>query len=230
MSREYTAEINEIIQRLPGVTRPNRIILLGFYIICIFAPLLNGCLSDSDFVIPGIDSYNQEIAEGWIRFDSGDYSGAIGNFRTALEIDPLRAGAYVGLGWCYAKTDNLDDSLANLDIAITKDSALPDAYAAKAFVKLADNSHENAISAAEMAISLGGEDYMFSQIPEVRTSNLRLLIAECYYTIGRYEDAQSQIDIIKPDNKLDKNSCNYKRDLIAEIENLKSDVKVIYND
>jgi tetratricopeptide (TPR) repeat protein len=88
-------------------------------------------------------------------------------------------------------------------------------------VYLAQNEYEAAIAAADEALLLGGEDYVFSHIPDVQTRSLRLLIAECYYAMGQYGDAQAQIDILEPDNELDQNSRTYEEDLLLEIERLK---------
>jgi tetratricopeptide (TPR) repeat protein len=184
---------------------------------------LNGCVSDPDdvIVLPQADLYHLRVAEAWIEFESGRYSDAIVEFGEASEIDPSRSSAYLGLGWSYAMTDQMDDSLSSFELAVMRDHGSPDAYAAKAFVYLTQNEYEAAIAAADEAISLGGEEYVFSQIPDVRTRNLRLLIAECYYAMGQYEDSQAQIDILKPDNNLDQTSRTYKRDLLLEIEALK---------
>ena len=184
---------------------------------------LGGCVSDSDdtIVLPPTDLYHLRVAEAWIEFESGRYFDAIAAFGEASEIDTSRSSAYLGLGWSYAMIDRMDDSLSSFELAIMKDQESPDAYAAEAFVYLTQNEYETAIAAADEAISLGGEEYVFSQIPDVRTRNLRLLIAECYYAMGQYADAQAQIDILKPDNNLDQNSRTYERDLLLELEELK---------
>lgn len=137
-------------------------------------------------------------------------------------MDSLRSPAYLGLGWCYAMIDEMADSLSNLDVAIAREPDAPDSYAAKAFVLLAQDEFEAAIPPAEKAISLSGEEYVFSHIADVQTRSLRLLMAECYYAMGQYDDAQAQIDILEPDNELDQDSPTYEKDLLLKIENLKS--------
>jgi len=137
-------------------------------------------------------------------------------------MDPLRSAAYLGLGWCYAMIDEMADSLSNLDIVIAREPDAPDGYAGKAFVLLAQNEFEAAILAADKVISLGGEEYVFSHITDVQTRSIRLLIAECYYAMGQYEDAQTQIDILEPDNELDQDDLTYEQDLLLKIESLKS--------
>ena len=177
---------------------------------------------NNDVILPPTDLYPAKIEEAWVEFESVNYNNAIASFREASEMDPLRSPAYLGLGWCYALLDGMDNSLSNFDIFITKESESPDGYAAEAFVFLAQNEYEKAITAANEAISLGGDGYVFSHIPDVQTRSLRLLIAESYYAIGQYEDAQAQIDILEPDNGLDEGSRTYEQDLLLEIEDLKS--------
>lgn len=186
--------------------------------------LSSSCVSGPDdiIVLPPADPYYLTVAEAWTEFESGHYHNAITTFHEASEIEPSLSGAYLGLGWCYAMIDQMEDALSNFGLAVTKESSSPDGYAAEAFVYLVQNEYEAAIAAADEAISLGGEEYMFSQIPEVQTRNLRLLVAECYYAMGQYPEAQMQIDILRPDNNLDQNSRTYKQDLLLEIEGLRS--------
>ncbi len=199
-------------------------------IISIFAIVfLIGCSPDSEdtLIIPIEDDYDLEIARGWISFSSDDYQGALHSFGKASKMESLDARAYIGLGWCYAMIDKLDDAIANFDYAIAREPSSPDGYAGKAFILMAKNEFEKTIEIAFKAITLGNEGYIFSQIPDVNLSSLRLLLAECYYAMGNYAEAMIQVDIIEPYNKLDRNSRNFKQDLLAELERLKSDIQIM---
>ena len=192
------------------------------------AVLISGCDDElGDVVISPADIYSMRITEAWGEFEAGNYYTAVTAFREASEIDPLRSAPYLGLGWCHAMIDEAENSLNNFDVFISKEPESPDGYAAKAFVYLAQNECEAAIAAADEALLLGGEEYVFSHIPDVQTRSLRLLIAECYYAMGQYGDAQAQIDILEPDNELDQNSRTYEEDLLLEIERLKSPGSVL---
>jgi tetratricopeptide (TPR) repeat protein len=191
-------------------------------IILIITVLLSGCISDEEnIILPPVDPYYVKVADGWINFKLGDYQNGIIHFKDAMDDDPSLSAAYLGLGWCYAMIDDFQSSLPNFDVTISIEPDSPDAYAAKSFIYLAQNEYESAVKPAEQAILLGGEDYVFSQIPDVGTRNLRLLMAESHYALGQYKDAQTQINILEPDNGLDQNSRNYKRELILKIESLK---------
>ncbi|MFC1717006.1 hypothetical protein ACFL6S_25280 [Candidatus Poribacteria bacterium] len=187
---------------------------------------LDGCVNGPDdvVVLPPFDDYHTAIAEGWLEFGAGRYNNAITAFDEATEIDPTLSQAYLGLGWSYAMIDQMEISLSNVELAIVKDSESPDGYAAKAFVHLVQDEYEAAIEAAGEAIVFGGESYVFSQIPDVQTRNLRLLMAESYYATGQYADAQNQVDILNPDNNLDQDSRTYTEDLLLEMESLGSTV------
>ena len=197
--------------------------------LCVLLPLavvfLDGCNGPDDvLVLPPFDDYHTVIAEGWLEFGAGRYNNAIMVFDEAAEIDPTLPQAYLGLGWSYAMIDQMEVSLSNIELAIVKDSESPDGYAAKAFVHLAQDEYEAAIEAAGEAIVFGGENYVFSQIPDVKTRNLRLLMAESYYATGQYTDAQIQVDTLSPNNNLDQNSRTYTQDLLLEMESLGSTV------
>ncbi len=187
-----------------------------------------GCSPDSEdtLIIPIEHDYDLEIARGWIKFGSDDYHSALSTFLNAIKIDPLDARAYIGSGWCYAMTDRLDDAITNFNSAIIRDPDSPDGYAGKAFVLMVKNEYEETIETAFKAITLSNENYIFSQIPDVNSSSLRLLIAECYYAMGNYAEAMIQVDIIKPYNKIDRNSRNFKQDLISELEKIKSEIQI----
>ena len=194
---------------------------------------LSGCVTDPDdaITLPPIDAsaslYDLKVIGAWVEFESENYDGSISVFREAADIDPLRQDAHLGLGWCYAMMDQMEDAVYNFNVAIVKQSDSPDGHASVAFVYLAQNRYEDAIPAAERAISLGGEEYVFEWIVEVRTRNLRLLLAESYYALGKYADSQLQIDILEPGNRLDENSHTYKKDLLLEIERLRSSGPVL---
>lgn len=194
---------------------------------------LADCVTDPDdaITLPPIDAsaslYELRVIGAWAEFESENYDGSISVFREAADIDPLRQDAYLGLGWCYAMMDQMEDAIYNFNVAIVKQSDSPDGHASVAFVYLAQNRYQDAIPAAERAISLGGEEYVFEWIVEVQTRNLRLLLAECYYALGRYADSQLQIDILEPGNELDENSRTYKEDLLLEIERLRSSGPVL---
>ena len=185
---------------------------------------VSGCVTGPDdiIVLPPVDIYELRVDDAWIEFEAGHYENAIAAFSEAAEIDPARLDAYLGLGWCYAMIDEMGLSLSNLETTIMREPGSPDGYAAKAFVYLAQNKYEAAVIEADRAILLGGEEYVFDQIPDVRIRNLRLLVAEGSYAMGKYGDAQVQIDILEPENNLDQNSRTYKRDLLLEIESLRS--------
>jgi|GEM_PF-792579 len=194
---------------------------------------LSGCVTDPDdaITLPPIDAsaslYDLKVSGAWAEFGSENYDGSISVFREAADIDPLRQDAHLGLGWCYAMMDQMEDAVYNFNVAIVKQSDSPDGHASVAFVYLAQNRYEDAIPAAERAISLGGEEYVFEWMVEVQTRNLRLLLAESYYALGKYADSQLQIDILEPGNRLDENSHTYKKDLLLEIERLRSSGPVL---
>lgn len=200
-------------------------IIFIFYIIVLFV----GCSPDSEdkLIIPIENDYDLEIARGWLKFGSDDFKSSLSAFLKASEINPLDARAYIGLGWCYAMSDELDNAIVNFDCAITREADSPDGYAGKTFVLMAKNKYEETIETAFKAITLGNESYIFSQIPDVNSHSLRLLIAECYYAIGNYAEAMIQVDIIKPYNKIDRNSRNFKQDLLGELEKIKSEIKIM---
>lgn len=188
--------------------------------IAIFAGCVNG--PDDTIALPEFGDYYTKVAEGWLTFEAQNYDDAIKIFQDASEIEPLLSEAYLGLGWCYAMLDQMANSLAAFKPAIEREPDLPHGYASRAFVYLAQNEYANAVEDADSAISLSGDEYVYGQVPAVRTYSLRLLMVESYYALGQYPEAQVQLDILNPKNGLDRESRTYKKDLLSEIEKLGS--------
>ena len=203
-----------------------------FFLLLAVTALFCGCVNGPDdvIVLPQADTYYTKVAEGWLEFQRGNYENAITVFGEASDIDPTLPEAYLGLGWCYSMLDQMDNALSNFDLAIAVESESPHGYAAKAFVHLALSQYETAIEMAIEAISLGGEEYVFGQFPDVNTENLRLLMAESYYATGQYTNSREQVDILNPDNNLDPDSRTYLQELLLEIENLGSTMPISTTD
>ena len=168
----------------------------------------------------------QLIKEAWVQFESHNYSYAITIFSEAIALDYKLAEAYMGLGWSYGKIDSLDLAISNFKIAIILDveEQYIDIYAGYAFVCFHANEFSQAITAAKKVIERYDEVYIFLHDPTITTSDIRLLLAQCYFETGEYYLAQAQVDILDPDNNLDPYSSNYIEELAAFIESLSGNV------
>jgi tetratricopeptide (TPR) repeat protein len=136
-------------------------------------------------------------AEGWERYEDGDYDGAIEKFDDAIDADANYRDAYNGLGWSYGKLDSLAEAVAAFDLCISKGDTRPDPYAGKAPVcrDLDPPEFADAISAAATALSKDS-DFEFEHYDDFNWRDLRIIKAQCYFALLQYSQAVAEIDAL----------------------------------
>jgi tetratricopeptide (TPR) repeat protein len=160
------------------------------------------------------------IAEGWSLFEQGDYAGAVEEFQVGVADDKYEA--YNGLGWSYAKLDQLSDALTSFNAAISASTAEPDPYAGRAPVyrDLDPPRFDEAKNTAQKALAKDAQ-YEFEHLAAFDWRDLRIIMAQSYYSIGDLDSAKVMVDAL--DGKsLDPASDTFAEDLAEEIERLES--------
>jgi tetratricopeptide (TPR) repeat protein len=160
-------------------------------------------------------------ADGWGKFESGQFEEALHRFGQAIEKDPDYGEAYNGVGWCCVRLDSLRSGLDAFNQAMAKGVISGDPRAGLAVIcrDLDPVDFQMAISWAESALATDS-DYVFSHDTLLNWRDLRLIIAQSCYGLGLYDDAHAQVDILDPDNALDPASSTYIEELLAEIQRL----------
>jgi tetratricopeptide (TPR) repeat protein len=184
-------------------------------------------------------------AQGWTRFEKGEYMEAIDKFNQALGKDADYADAYNGLGWSYAKLDTLNKALLSFGECLTRDDELTEGHAGCAPVyrdfeiegALFGAAHplafgtahfDSAIAFASEALSQDSE-FEFSHGTSFDWRDLRIIIAQSYFAKGKTDPedyfllAKAQVDILNPGNDLDPESDTFVAELAEEIERLESE-------
>jgi tetratricopeptide (TPR) repeat protein len=137
------------------------------------------------------------VSDGWQDFESGNYSRAIGAFEEALDADATTAEAYSGLGWCYIRTDDLEQAQTNFMAALEHDYAGKEIFAGLAAVELARQEYEQAIGYAESLLNID-PDWVFSHDDNIDYQDLWLLVAMAYYHEGELPEVASAVEHIDP--------------------------------
>ncbi len=178
--------------------------------------ILAGCGDDETVVGPDVDKL---ISEGWSEYGAGNYEDAIARYEAALLEDETSSEAVNGIGWCKARLGETSDAIDSFKRAVEKDSENADAYAGLAGVYFADGDYERAIASARSVLSLS-PGYS-SHHDDIRTADIRVLLAECYYNVGDYTAARAQIDLLGGSGRtLDPSSPSYLADLLSVIQDL----------
>jgi tetratricopeptide (TPR) repeat protein len=152
---------------------------------------------------------NALIQSGWQLFESKDYSGSEAKFDSAVSLassnslfESLQAEAESGRGWSRANLRKFSSSKIDFtnSLSRTNRNATTDlnSKAGLAFVHHALNEFDLAIQRALEVLALDS-NYTFEHDSRVYHKSLRLLLAQSYYTLGDFQKAAEQLDILEPD-------------------------------
>ncbi len=150
------------------------------------------------------------IQSGWQSFSNRDYNDAFNKFdqavslaRTSSRYDSLQAEAECGRGWARAYNRNFslakNDLLASLAHQSIAQRVSLNSKAGLAFVHHALNEYASAIQRALEVLNVN-QNYVFEYDQRVYYKRLRLVLAQSYYSLGDFQNAAKQLDIIDPAN------------------------------
>ena len=91
---------------------------------------------------------------GWTFFDEGQYSKAIDEFRSAINIDPDFKEAHCHLGVIYIEQEKYSEAIKSLKNAINIDAAFKEAHFNLALAHLELGEFEDAANAAHVALRI----------------------------------------------------------------------------
>ncbi len=155
---------------------------------------LIGCSGDIE---TDTSSAIRHTEQGWISYNSGNYTQALLNFERALNSDPEYAEAYNGVGWSQLSLA-LTFSLAqeSFQNAVRYDSSNADAWIGLAnvlYLRNKDNSDfTSAIRAIDNALDADAQylyRHDYQSIVEIYA-----LKAACYFYLGETEFAKEALE------------------------------------
>ncbi len=177
-------------------------IIQNFTLTAVIILLAAGCnkiVVDNDWLSDPPETYDTLVEEGWEFFEGGNIDLAIDAFASAVERDATRPASYLGLGWSYARNQELELAVSNFEDAVTfaeNDTAsgqqiAMEALAGLAAVTIAAQEYEDAVSYSTQVIE---EDvtFAFSHDTSFTIYDLKLLRAEAYFYLGRITEAYTQ--------------------------------------
>ncbi len=165
-----------------------------FILFLILSVLILSCSSDSETVSATAITHTQQ---GWIAYNSGDFTQALLNFERALNSDPEHADAHNGVGWSHLSL-SLTVSLA-LDAfqnAVRYDSTNADAWIGLAntlYLRYKDTSDfGDAIKAIDNGLNADTK-YLYRH-DYYTNAELFALKASCYFYLGENQKAMQEIE------------------------------------
>ncbi|NQU66979.1 MAG: hypothetical protein HQ510_03465 [Candidatus Marinimicrobia bacterium] len=119
--------------------------------------------SDDTFLSQRPHTYNWLMEKAWISFQETDFDRAIEYFQTAANRDATKAEPYLGLGWSYARSSDLDleNAVSNFGRATQFSFFEPEleslytneANAGLAIVSFANGDYESTISYIDLVLN-----------------------------------------------------------------------------
>jgi tetratricopeptide (TPR) repeat protein len=179
----------------------NKIFMISLtaLVVVLAAVALSSC--DDNGAAPRLSA--QELnEEGWERFSAGSYAEAKSSFDKALDVDAGLVEARLGLAWSNAQLGEFEASVAGFDEVTSSGLLVTDAFAGRAAAALELPDYSLSIASADSALSRD-PGYFFSRQSSFNFGDLRLILAQSYFALARYDSAQAQVDRISPGNGLD---------------------------
>jgi tetratricopeptide (TPR) repeat protein len=171
---------------------------------------------------PGVDDPTPQslTASGWEAFEAGNWTGALANFGEAVGLDSTYGEALEGRGWALARLDSIEASAAAFGEAVDagRDSASTHAGLAAVLRDRSPADYSGAIDAARAALLRDG-GFRFAHDPSFDWSDLRLIVAQSCFALGRYTEANQEV-VLLGGSAANPSADTFVEDLMAEIERL----------
>ena len=153
-----------------------------------------GCSDDID---TDTTSAIRHTEQGWISYNSANYTQALLNFERALNSDPEYADAYNGVGWSQLSLSlTLTLALESFQNAVRYDSSNADAWIGLATVLYLRNKDNSDFTSAIRAIDnafKADEAYLYRHDYQ-SIANIYALKAACYFYLDETELAREEYE------------------------------------
>jgi hypothetical protein len=139
---------------------------------------------------------------GWDFFEEAEADSALARFMEAYAYEPERVDVLEALGWTLLRLYRFDaqggdlSARSVLEAALAKSPDCTDCLVASAFVYYAVEMYEEAVSAAEHALDIAGETYVFEHDPEITTPDVRYCLILGLVATGDFPGAVAEAKLI----------------------------------
>jgi hypothetical protein len=155
--------------------------------------------TSASIAVSVVKTSQELVDEGWSAFEAGDFSVAEAKFDTAITNDPSLAEAYNGRGWSRARKRKYPLAKADFEQALSLDVNLQEARAGLALVLHVLNEFQEAVDAVQTVLA-AEPTFVFTHDSSVTARALRIVLAHSYFSLGKYDLAAQQLDILDPVN------------------------------
>lgn len=163
------------------------------------------------------------ITQGWEEFERGSYQSAYDLFRRAVNADPNLSDAYNGLGWSAGHIEGkIGEAREHFSRAFSLDSLHYDALGGWTFALYQTEEYSSAIERGGQLLNRKPR-WRFLHNPTLDFNDIRLIQAFSWVHLGNFEEAYRVVrNYLNPDFDTDISSPSGKRELLDELERLRS--------
>jgi tetratricopeptide (TPR) repeat protein len=166
-------------------------------------------VESSDRIFSTLPPTAELVDQGWDFFEQGELDSALARFIDAYTYEPQDVDVLEGLGWVLLRLYRFDGdnggpwARAILEDALSREPGRLDCLVAAAFVYYAIEMYDDAIEAAEQALSLSGGGYVFEHDGDIGDSDVRYCLILCLVATGDFQGALDHAKLIDPTVDLD---------------------------
>lgn len=164
----------------------------------------NGPVKSADTTFTTLPNAYSYLRDGWSAYVAGDLGLARQLFNESLSRNALFADVFAAFGWLQLRLDSLAAAQASFNAALAVESQAPIALAGLAVLSMVEDQPSNTIAHTTAILSVNPQ-WTYKYNPKINAQRLRLMLAEAYFLTGQIPQAQAQLDLLWPDNKLDPN-------------------------
>jgi tetratricopeptide (TPR) repeat protein len=187
----------------PMIRRPALVTILAAGILA--ALLLPGCRGNDDDDSPLTPATPNTAAEytnrGWQRFEAVNFSDALGDFNSAIQLDATFGEAHTGQGWTRlalaTSPVSMNTAVVSFDNAIDNGEDGADVLAGRAAANLGVGgaSLDNAVDDAQAALTADAT-YVFSHRTSFNALDLHLIDAFANAARANFSEALTAADLV----------------------------------
>ena len=165
----------------------------------------NGPVVSDDLSFTTLHNEYSYLREDWIEYTNKDYDGAVELIYQSYNLNPDLPETIASIGWFQLRLDSLDAARNSFQDAHLINQYLNITLAGMAVLSMIDNLPEQAIQYGTGIINSDPE-WSFEYCNSMSHLQVRIILAEAYIQTQQIEKAQSELDIVWPDNGLDPNN------------------------
>ena len=147
------------------------------------------------------DTAAEYTDRGWERFEAANYSDALADFNSAIDLDASYGAAYTGQGWTRlaqaTSSTSMETAVGSFGNAISNGASGAEVLAGRAAANLGAGGSSLDAAVADAAAALAADaDFVFSHRTSISAADLHLISAFAKAAKGDFPGALTAADLV----------------------------------